>query len=171
MIKKHQKILIWSKEKNKKYLNFKKKKRFWNAKTNIIKYFILNKWLQFFNDKILDFLCVMLFLINFLNTRFLFLYWYTFRVIYSTNHTKILYKHSWKLFSYSIIEIFVCYLWNWYNTIYISVDTLANWYKMLFIFIYHKKIFEIETLKKKEDIRAGLQCIDSVQIMDIYFIY
>jgi hypothetical protein len=42
---------------------------------------------------------------------------------------------------------------------------------MLFIFIYHKKIFEIETLKKKEDIRAGLQCIDSVQIMDIYFIY
>lgn len=52
-----------------------------------------------------------------------------------------------------------------------AVDTLASWYKMLFIFIYHKKIFEIETLKKKEDIRAGLQCIDSVQIMDIYFIY
>jgi hypothetical protein len=47
----------------------------------------------------------------------------------------------------------------------------SSLYKMLFVFIYHKKIFEIETLKKKEDIRAGLQCIDSVQIMDIYFIY
>jgi hypothetical protein len=59
-----------------------------------------------------------------------------------------------------------------YHLYIISVlDTLACIKCFLFLFII-KKLFEIETVKKKEDIYPGyLQCIDSVQIMDIYFIY